>query len=128
MKNKFDDSKRANHIGFVIADIIICIGAALILCAQIEIASESEKSYWLYEDLLMMSRYGLAIGIGGLFAAFGCVFNLKKIEKENGDEEKICDLCNNACDKLHTVHVGDEELQICSQCAEKSIPHHKNKS
>ena len=93
MNNKFNESKHANHIGFVLSEIIMTIGGALLLFAIIEMVSNDnytfEPSYTIYEtQVLMMMKYGLALAIGGIFSCIVCSHNIYKIETQNDQPAK----------------------------------------
>ena len=74
----------------------------------------------------MMMRYGAAFVLGGLISMISCARTIQKASEADGTAEKICDLCNKSVDKLQQIPVGDENLHICSECAEKSIPEDQN--
>lgn len=75
MKNKFQESIHANHIGFVISDILMTVGAVIFLVA-LTILADEEYSYGQQSSLLEMRRYGLALTIGGVISMITCALNI----------------------------------------------------
>lgn len=128
MKNKFQESIHANHIGFVISEIILTLGLVLLIMALI-ILSNEEYGYGEQASLLEMRRYGLALTISGGLSMIACAINIADKSNNtvsNDTTKKICDICDKPVDKLQTISIGDETMHICSECAEKSVSEDQN--
>ena len=126
MKNKMYESKRANHKGFVISEIIFSVGCVFFLLAQFEIMFSKEytfePSYTVYETgVLLMRKYGLAMILGAALSAFGRILNLSKIQEteERADGVEYCELCDAPGKNLQTIKVGNDNLRVCSKCAKE---------
>lgn len=75
MKNKKKDSVHADHIGFVISEILLTVGSILFLIAWITL-SNKEIGYNERFSLLEMQRYGLALAISGILSMIIFGYNI----------------------------------------------------
>ena len=128
MKNKFQDSIRANHIDFVLSEILLTVGAVLLLMALI-ILSNEDYGYGEKSSLLEMQRYGLALVISGTLSMITCALNIANKSNDTvsgGTSEKVCDMCGNSVEKLQSATIGDDTVHICPECAKKSLSDEQN--
>ena len=88
MSQKYRESKLANHIGFVISEILTSIGSVFFFYALIKLEIAKNSSEWYYtpdSTLLDMKEYGLAILIAGIVALIICFSNIKNIHNQEND-------------------------------------------
>ena len=113
MDNKFNESKLANHIGFVLSEIIMSVGGAFLVLALIEMATNEnytfEPSYTVYEThILMMVKYGLGLMISGVFSLIACVSNISKIEAQaNAPAQKLSSEQTDIGDDIEAMKLAD---------------------
>ena len=123
MKNKFQESIHANHIGYVISEILQIVGAIFFLIAWITILNEKYE-YGELSSLLEMRRYGLALVIGGFVSMIACACNIaiksNDTAKNDTKEDKNFRSTDDVNELVDTLLLGSSESE------EKNISENQN--